>query len=143
MRKSGQAFSYKYIRNIMKEKTDSRSSFNIINDNMNLFKKGKIIKSNETNNVNNDKANNGKLKFVHYLCYLLSLSKNKSNNIQLYEDFRIKMISEENLIMSNLKIEKLLEKYKKDNSDNNQELEATKCINNINNNIQNINNDLV
>ena len=36
------------------------------------------------------------------------------------------MISEENLIMSNLKIDKLYQKYKKDNTIINQELEANK-----------------
>ena len=49
------------------------------------------------------------------------------------------MISEENLIMSNLKIEKLLQKYKKNNSknNNNQACDSTKNIHNINNNSQN------
>ena len=128
-RKSGEIFSYKFIKNIMKDKIDSRSNIklnDIDNGNQNIiFKKGKTNnKSNETNN--NEKINSNKIKFCHYLSYLLSLAKNNSNNIELYADFRIKMISEENLIMSNLKIDKLYQKYKKDNSNNDQELEANK-----------------
>ena len=43
----------------------------------------------------------------HELIYLVSFTKYHSN-LKLYSDFRNKMISEENLIMSNLNIDKIL-----------------------------------
>ena len=67
------------------------------------------------------------MNFIHYLIYLISLKKYHSN-IKLYSDFRIKMISEENLILTNLSVNKIL---KNENSIINQELE--------NNGIQKIN----
>ena len=82
--------------------------------------KDKII-----NNGNKDiynKKNNNTLKLRHYLAYLISLTKCYSN-IKLLSDFRIKMISEENIILNNLNIDKIFNKYKSENTNINQDLE--------------------
>ena len=98
---------------LIKEKVDSRSNINLkekIDLNIINNKEKNIRGANESKNVKN-KSNNDKFKFYHYLCYLISLNKNNSK-LQLYHNFRIKMISEENLILSNLNINELMQKYK-------------------------------
>ena len=97
----------KNIKENDKEKNESQS-------------KDKII-----NNGNKDiynKKNNNALKLRHYLAYLISLTKCYSN-IKLLSDFRIKMISEENIILNNLNIDKIFNKYKSENTNINQDLE--------------------
>ena len=124
--------SYKY-NNIMKEKMDFQSINNLKeNVNKNIFNnntiKNSIIEINEPKSENNE-IKSAKLKFGDYLSYLITV-KTSHANIQLYHDFRVKMISEENLILSNLNIDKLMKKYHKDNSNNiNLESEATQKIN--------------
>ena len=48
-----------------------------------------------------------------YLLHLISFTK-LHPNIKLYSDFRMKMISEDNLIMCNLNISKLQKTYNSD-----------------------------
>ena len=101
-----------FDKNIKKEKEDSSNSANNLKENKNRYiinnkKEKNIIGVNESKKVNNEKSNYDKLKFCQYLFYLISLNKNNSN-IQLYVNFRNKMISEENLIMCNLNIDKLM-----------------------------------
>ena len=111
------SISYKYNNNLMKEKMDSQSNINL---------KDNVNKNSISNKINNEKINSVKLNFIDYLCYLISFKKCHSN-IQLCIDFRIKMISEENLILSHLNIDKL---FKKENSNNiNIESEATQKLN--------------
>ena len=124
-RKTGYSVSIKNSRNIMfREKNDSQSNDNLNINNINIIN-NKIINK-EKNNIetheSKDKKAKNKMNFIQYLIYLISFTKCHSN-LKLYSDFRIKMISEENLILSNLNINKIIEKYKKENSFINQELE--------------------
>ena len=112
-RKTGTSFSSKYLNNLIKEKLDSRSNI-VLQEKANqkdLFNKEKIILEKSDHN---EKPNSDTLKFINYILYLISFKK-KHSNIQLYSDFRIKMISEENLILSYLNIDKLIQKSKKEN----------------------------
>jgi hypothetical protein len=84
-----------------KEKNISQSNDNII--------------KNESNDINDKNQNNNFLKFWQYLSYLISLKKYHSN-IKIYSDFRKKMISEENIILNHLNIDKILQKYKSENA---------------------------
>ena len=117
----------RYMTSLMKEKTDSRSTI-VLRDrgNHNLGNNGinNNVDANHTININNEYSHSNNVTFSNYFCYLIPFKDNSSNNIKLYADFRIKMISEENLILSNLNVDKLMEKYKNEN-DNNQESEAT------------------
>ena len=127
------SFSFKKIRNIsMKEKNDSQSNENLNINNINIVNSKKINKEKniiETHVKDKEtKQSKNKINFMHYLAYLLSFTKFHSN-IKIYSDFRIKMISEENLILSNLNINKILKKYKIENSINDQELEKIPKIN--------------
>ena len=97
----------------MKIKNESRDEDIIINSNINnnkinKEKDKKYIDIDESNIINNSKY---KLKFINYLKYLITLNKCHSY-MKYYEYFRIRMISEENLILSNLNIEKILKKEK-------------------------------
>jgi hypothetical protein len=122
-------------KNIMKEKMDSKSSLNMTaiatyNKN-NITNKGKkAIEKKDKENVNIEKIKNKQLNFINYLYYLITLHKNDNSFFQLYSDFRYKMISEENLILSNLNIDKLIQNNKRENSNNNdQQLDLTKRLN--------------
>ena len=106
-----------FFKENSKDKSDSQSIDNIKNN----------IINHESNN-SNDKIKKDKLKFRHYLAYILSLSKYHSN-IRIYSDFRIKMISEENLILSNLNINRILKKYKDESTIIKEELENTPKLN--------------
>ena len=98
---------FKKITNNEKEKIESPSLIKLKDNlNINIKDKNKI----ETNEINNKKPNYRKINFFHYLAYLIPFTKYYSY-IQLYSDFRIKMISEENLILSNLNIDKLFKQY--------------------------------
>ena len=59
------------------------------------------------------------------MLYVISFTK-LNQNIKIYSDFRIKMISEENLILCNLKISKLQKNYKYGNSENTELQNASK-----------------
>lgn len=125
-KKIGQSLSYKYEKNIMKEKIDSQSNLNLTenaNQNNNINNKDKNIIENIKVNANNENEKCPKLTFISYLFFLISFKKCHSN-IQIFSDFRIKMISEENLIKCNLNIDKLMQKIKRDNANTNQELET-------------------
>ena len=100
----------------IKDKNASQSNANIIN--------------NESKDINKNSKNN-LIKFRHYLSFLLSLKKNYPN-IKIYMDFRKKMISEENIILNNLNIDKIITKYKNDNTLVNQELEFSPKLNSNN-----------
>ena len=71
------------------------------------------------NNINNKPINNKneKIRFFNYFIYKLSFGK-KYNNLKVYEDFREKIISVENLIKNHLHINKLLNVYDKNNIHN-------------------------
>ena len=114
---------------------DSKSSLNMTaiatyNKN-NITNKGKkAIENKDKENVNIEKIKNKQLNFINYLYYLITLHKNDNSFFQLYSDFRYKMISEENLILSNLNIDKLIQNNKRENSNNNdQQLDLTKRLN--------------
>ena len=134
-RKTG--YSISLNKNIsFKEKNDSQSNDNLNFNNINNFNiiNNKIINK-EKNNIETHeskdketKKSKDKMNFIHYLIYLISFAKYHSN-IKLYSDFRIRMISEENLIVSNLNINKIIKKYKSENSIINQELENMPKVN--------------
>jgi hypothetical protein len=101
-----------------REKTmrENSKSNNIlrINKNINELNENKIIDSNnvETNNIENiDKQNKeNKVKnksFFYYFFYKISCGKHM-NDLKIYENFRIKIISEEHLIRNHLNIYHLL-----------------------------------
>ena len=128
-RKTGYSIPFKNNRNIIyKEKTDSQSNDNLNINNINIINnkitnKKNIIETHESKDKET-KQSKDKMNFIHYLIYLISLRKYHSN-IKLYSDFRIKMISEENLILTNLNMNKIL---KNENSIINQELENIQKI---------------
>ena len=128
------SISYKYSsKSIMKEKMDSQSNINLQdNMNKNIFNninEERNIEITDQKKANNEIKKTAKLKFIDYLSYLITF-KNCHSNIQLYHDFRINMISEENLILSHLNIDKLFQKFRKESSNNiNLESEATQKIN--------------
>ena len=128
-RKTGYSVSIKNSRNIMfREKNDSQSNDNLNINNINIINnkitnKKNIIETHESKDKET-KQSKDKMNFIHYLIYLISLRKYHSN-IKLYSDFRIKMISEENLILTNLNMNKIL---KNENSIINQELENIQKI---------------
>ena len=98
------------FNNMIKEKkNDSKSK-----DSLNI----KII-NNECENIKDKSKNHNKLKFLHYLAYIITLNKNYSN-IQLYSNFRRKMISEECLILNNLNINTIVKKYINENTNENK-----------------------
>ncbi len=110
----GQSIAFKQnTKNKLKINNESRDEDNIINRNVNknkvnIEKNKKYIDIDKSNIINNSKY---KLKFINYLKYLITLNKCHSY-MKYYEYFRIRMISEENLILSNLNIEKILKKEK-------------------------------
>ena len=84
----------------------------------------------ETIDTKTKKSKDEKLNFIHYLAYLIPFAKYHPY-IKIYSDFRIQMISEENLIINNLNIDKLLKKSKDVNNSFNQDLETPRT--NLNN----------
>ena len=116
----------KSTKRILKEKKDE-TNYNlkdILNHSISLNKEKTIIETIESKDVKLKKQKYEKLKFIHYLAYLIPLIKCYPN-IKLYSNFRIKMISEENIILNNLNIEKLLKKSKDTNNSFYQEIEIT------------------
>ena len=116
-RKTDFSLSYKSLTNLMKEKIDSRgSSINLqpFRFFFNNKEEKNSTETNESKKVNDEKKTNSyKLRFYYFLCYLISLKK-QHTNLKLYKDFRAKMISEENLILTNLNIDSLMKNYIKD-----------------------------
>ena len=109
------------------DKNEFQSKYRLDNDinnksnNKSLNKEKNNIETYESKGLDIKKANRKHIRFGHYLTYLISFAKYNSN-IQMFSDFRVKMISEENLILSNLNIDKILRK-------NNQELESPPKLN--------------
>ena len=133
MIRTGTSLSYKNHKNILKDKLDSQSNLKLTenaNQNQNIIiNKGQTnLEANGQENVNIEKIKNKKLKFTNYLSYLICNHKRYSF-IQIYSDFRTNIISEENLILSNLILDKLIQEYKRENTNNNsQELDITKKV---------------
>ena len=125
--------SIQFKRNIIsnslreRDKSEFQSNYrlnndiNNVNNNKSLNKEKNIIETYESKDSDILKTNKKNIKFRHYLTYLISFARYNSN-IKILSDFRVKMISEENLILSNLNIDKLLKKY-------NQELENSPKLN--------------
>jgi hypothetical protein len=103
----------------LKNNANNKNNNNYNNKEKNIIEtKNSIIKLTNINQI----------KFTHYLAYLISLTKCHPN-LRLYSDFRIKMISEENLILSNLNINKILKKMNDENYILNKELDNTPKLN--------------
>ena len=102
---------------IDKDRTDisSRTNIEIIGNNNKNSNKNKIKEKHYNFENNNKYCDKGKITesknepicFKNYLIYKLTLGK-KDNNIMIYENFREKIISVENLIQNNLNISNLL-----------------------------------
>ena len=117
--RTGNSLSYKHDKSIMK-KLDSQCNLYITeNTNQNnIIIMGKnIIENNIQEKVDKENIKNKKLRFINYLSYLITLHKYNSF-VQVYSDFRTKMISEENLILSNLNIDSLIQKSKRETANN-------------------------
>ena len=122
IRKTDKSLSIKSNRQLIYKDNNNSKSKDILNNNNNnnlinnffTNKEKNIIETQEPKENNIQKTNN-QISFIHYLNYLVTLNKPKSY-IHVYSDFRFKMISEENLILSNLNINKILNKYKSENS---------------------------
>ena len=122
-RKTGQSIIVKQnTRESIKGKNDSQNENlkSIINNNnldknsVRIHKKKISVETQESIVINNDKY---KMTFIKYLIHLFSLKKGYSY-IKFYEYFRKRMISEENLILNHLNIEKLQkEKIEKINTE--------------------------
>ena len=125
-RKVEHSLTHINTKNILKGKIDQSNSFLNYNQNLNnkRDKDNRIIKEYKSkDNITNQKINYDKIKFIHYLAYIIPFSKWHSN-MQIYSDFRIKMICEENLIMNYLNIDKMLKIIKEIKDENiNQEIE--------------------
>ena len=131
MRKASKSVSYKKRSDNNKVKIDAQSNDNLnINNisiiNSNIIEK-KMIERHESKESSKKKETKNSLKFIDYLLHLISFSK-LHKNIKIYSDFRIKMISEENLILCTLNISKMQKNYNLGNSDN-TELKNTPKLN--------------
>ena len=111
--------AFKRVEN-SKGKNEPQSNENLkINNisiiNNNIISKEKNIKDiHASKDSSKKKSKNNSIKFRNYLLYLISFAKFHPN-IKIYSDFRIKMIREENLILSNLNIYKMIKYYKNEN----------------------------
>ena len=110
IRKTLNVIGKKSSKECVKNKNESRSNdnINIININNNINDNNNIAIHKEKNIIETDDSefNNYKMKFIHYIMHLICQTKYHPY-IKYYEDFRIRMISEENLIMNYLNIEKI------------------------------------
>ena len=127
--KSISSISYNQRKVINKEKIESQSKDNLkINNidiiNNNIIKKENKLEEQSQNSCEKKKSKNY-FRFIDFLLYVISFTK-LNQNIKIYSDFRIKMISEENLILCNLKISKLQKNYKYGNSENTELQNASK-----------------
>ena len=84
----------------------SKNNFNCLNKDLFLEQIKKIEGTNNTKKDDNKNDRKGK-KFLHFICFKFSCGKNYSC-FKIYEDFRIKIISEEHLIRNHLNIYNLL-----------------------------------
>ena len=116
------SFTHKNSKGILKSKNDQSNYY--LRD---LNKAQTFIETIETKTR---KSKYEKLNFIHYLAYLMRFAKYHPY-IKIYSDFRIQMISEENLIINNLNIDKLLRKSRDANNSLNQDLEIPRT--NLNN----------
>ena len=91
-------------QNIIK---NNEKNINTINNNLNNLKIDLNIKDTKTKN-----KHKGKINFLNYIFYKLNC-KGKQKSFQIYEDFRIKLISEEHLIRNHLNVYNLLKITKK------------------------------
>ena len=91
-----------YINNshIINDKTQS-----IIND-------SKIMNNKNINNKENSKNEHKTNNFLDFLCYKINCKK-KAQNFRIYENFRIKIINEKNIIKNHLNIYNLLKVSKR------------------------------
>ena len=123
-RKIGHSLSFKTAGNrIDDSQSNSNFKINSNNNKINSLNKDKnIIDTHESKVSNNEKSPKLKIKFHHYLGYLFSFEKCHPY-IQFVADFRIKMISEENIILTKLNLDKLQNKNCQENSVNKQNLE--------------------
>ena len=131
MRKASKSVSYKKRNDNNKVKIEAQSNDNLnINNisiiNNNIIEK-KMFERHESKESNKKKEAKNSLKFIDYLIHLISFTK-LHKNIKLYSDFRIKMISEENLILCTLNIAKMQKNYNLGNSDD-TELKNTPKLN--------------
>ena len=94
----------KIQNNYSKNDFTSKSNYKCINKDI-YFEKSK--QKDELNIINIDDINITRKHFFSYICFKLSCGKNKSF-FKIYENFRIKMISEEHLIRNHLNIYILL-----------------------------------
>ena len=117
--------SHKNTKGILKSKTE-QSNYCL----KDLNKAQTFIETIVSKDTRIQKSKYEKLNFCHYLAYLIPFTKNHPY-IKIYSDFRIKMISEENLIINNLNIDKLLKKSKDENNSFNQDLDTPRT--NLNN----------
>ena len=122
-RKTGHSLSFKNSGKIEDSQSNSNVNMNPNNNKINSLNKDKnIIDTHESKASNNVKSPKLTIKFHHYLGYLFSFEKCHPY-IQFVDDFRIKMISEENIILTKLNLDKLQNKNCQDNSANKQNLE--------------------
>ena len=122
-RKKDHSLIYKKMN--MKNDIDSQSYSNLnFNVNNNCLNKDKnIIETHESKDSNNNNNNkNRKIRFTQYLAYLFTFQKCQPN-VQFITDFRIKMISEENIILTKLNLDKMQNKNNNENSHNKQNFE--------------------
>ena len=131
MRAASKSVSYKKRNDnkIVKIEAQSNDNLNINNIsiiNNNIIEK-KMIERHESKESIKKKETKNSLKFIEYLLHLISFTK-LHKNIKLYSDFRIKMISEENLILCALNISKMQKNYNLGNSDD-TELKNTPKLN--------------
>ena len=122
-RKKDHSLTYKKMN--MKNDIDSQSYSNLnFNVNNNCLNKDKnIIETHESKDSNNNNNNkNRKIRFTQYLAYLFTFQKCQPN-VQFITDFRIKMISEENIILTKLNLDKMQNKNNNENSHNKQNFE--------------------
>ena len=94
----------KSTQNIIK---NNDKNINSINNNLNNLKIDLNNKDTKTKN-----KHKGKISLLNYISYKLNC-KGKHKSFQIYEDFRIKLISEEHLIRNHLNIYNLLKITKK------------------------------
>ena len=97
---------YETERHEIGSKDENINNLTFINNNNFRYENSIIInKGTEAKNINNE---NKKVKFKHYFINKISCGKHY-NHLKLYEDFRIKVISVENIIKTYLNVNKLEE----------------------------------
>ena len=122
-RKTGHSLSFKNSSKIDDSQSNTHINMNLNNNKINSLNKDKnIVDTHESKDSNKEKSPKLSIKFHHYLGYLFSFEKCHPY-IQFVDDFRIKMISEENIILTKLNLDKLQNKNYQEKSSNKQNLE--------------------